>query len=358
MRRDELVGMGHQVESIDSLDGWWSISWARRWWMRKAGSGEPIDRLNRRVVERAEQFRPDLLWGEKQEYLTRATLHRLRELGVASLHFTPDPYFTLAWKRTAEMDACLPLWDYFICCKAYEVEDYRNINPKTVYMPLGFAEAVHRPGEPEDDAQRERFRSDLCFIGGWEPRREQYLDAAAKLGGKLKIWGYSWDHVLDGRWTFRRYMRLKMNAGRQPFSIAKRPLLAAAFQGGEVYGDEYAFAVSGARINVGFLRKICPDQHTTRTFEIPACGSMLLADRTDEHREFFKEGEEAEFFGDQGEMLEKLDFYLRNEDRRRQIAENGQQRCHKSGYSYRARLHKAMCELGLVKEDLSTVAPT
>ena len=57
-----------------------------------------------------------------------------------------------------------------------------------------------------------------------------------------------------------------------------------------MYADDYARALTGSQIGLGFLRKVCPDQHTTRTFEIPACGSMLLADRTDEHRGFFQEG--------------------------------------------------------------------
>ena len=54
------------------------------------------------------------------------------------------------------------------------------------------------------------------------------------------------------------------------------PLLAARHQGAEVYAEDYARAVTGAKIGLGLLRGVCPDQHTTRTFEIPACGSMLL----------------------------------------------------------------------------------
>mgnify|MGYP001818515582 CR=1 FL=1 len=75
----------------------------------------------------AQEHKPDLLWGEKQEYLKPDTVLQLRKRGVRTLHFTPDPYFTLAWKRTRLMDACLPLFDYVISCKQYEMVEYERV---------------------------------------------------------------------------------------------------------------------------------------------------------------------------------------------------------------------------------------
>jgi len=118
--------------------------------------------------------------------------------------------------------------------------------------------------------------------------------------------------------------------------------LARAHQGGEVYGDDYARALTGSKISIGFLRKACPDQHTTRTFEIPACGSMLLADRTQEHQEFFEEGKEAEFFDSCEELLEKTKFYCSNESARKRIAKGGYKRCIEGGYTYVRRLSTAL----------------
>jgi hypothetical protein len=46
-------------------------------------------------------------------------------------------------------------------------------------------------------------------------------------------------------------------------------VLARAYQGGEVYGDDYARALTDSKIGFRFLRKVGPDQHTTRSFEIP-----------------------------------------------------------------------------------------
>jgi spore maturation protein CgeB len=213
-------------------------------------------------------------------------------------------------------------------------------------MPLGYAEAVHRPIVPRDLNARRLFSSDVAFLGGWEPRREELLNAIARRGKyNLKIWGYAWDHLVDGRWSPRRALRLRLLAGKESFKIAKNENLACSIQGGEVYADAYAWAVSGARINVGFLRTVCPDQHTTRTFEIPACASMMLADRTDEHREFFEEGKEAEFFSCEEELMEKVRFYLNHEASRERIAYNGYQRCLSSGYSYRERLVDVLSSL-------------
>ena len=96
------------------------------------------------------------------------------------------------------------------------------------------------------------------------------------------------------------------------------------------------------RIGLGFLRKVCDDQHTTRTFEIPACGSMLIADRTDEHMAFFAEGKEAEYFDSQEELVEKVSFYSSNEQARAAIAAAGQGRCKSGRYAYIHRLRDAL----------------
>jgi len=76
-----------------------------------------------------------------------------------------------------------------------------------------------------------------------------------------------------------------------------------------------------------------------------ACCSMMIADRTDEHQEFFEEGKEAEFFSSTEELVDKVRFYLSNESLREQIACNGYRRCLTAGYSYKNRLTKVLAEL-------------
>lgn len=98
-----------------------------------------------------------------------------------------------------------------------------------------------------------------------------------------------------------------------------------------------------------FLRDVYPNQHTTRTFEIPACGSMLIADRTDEHREFFIEGKEAEFFSSKEELIEKVRFYWGHEDLRKKTAMNGYEKCHTADHSYKNRLKDVLGLIGLFK---------
>ena len=105
--------------------------------------------------------------------------------------------------------------------------------------------------------------------------------------------------------------------------------------------------IAGSQIALGFLRELNPDQHTTRTFEIPAIGGFMLADRTEDHLEFFEEGREAEYFSSDEEYRDKVAFYLANEPTRTRVAAAGHRRCITSGYSYDDRIRIVMRELAL-----------
>lgn len=338
MRLNALRRLGHEVHGVHTIEPWKEASWLSRQVQRRLQRGSVVDEINRRVIQAARDFRPDLVWAEKQEFLTLETLEALKATGARLAHFTPDPYFSLPWKRTRLMDQAMGAFDVLVYCKRYEDAQYAALGKPLVYMPLGYCDEVHRP-LPSDDP---RWSCVAGFLGGWEPRRERLLHAVAQSGVDLKIWGGYWEFLADGRWTLRRQMILSQLAGEDRFAFHRDPIVAAAHQGGEVYGDDYARALTGASIGLGFLRKVVPDQHTTRTFEIPACGSMLLADRTDEHRALFEEGREAEFFEGEAELVDKLRFYAANETARAEIAAGGLRRCVEGKYAYIHRLRAAL----------------
>jgi spore maturation protein CgeB len=343
MRMRAFDRLGHTVQGVHTVDPWTRAPWLKRQVQRRLQRGSVVDEINRLVLERARKFRPNLVWAEKQEFLRPETIEELRKLGAKAVHFTPDPYFCLDWKRTRLMDEAMSAFDALVYCKSYEREQYEGVGRPTVYMPLGYCDEVHRPLASEDAC----WRCAIGFLGGWEPRRERLLHAVAAAGVEVKIWGGYWEFLRDGRWTPRRHIILRQLAGNDCFRFHCDELLSHAYQGGEVYADDYARALTGSKIGIGFLRKAWPDQHTTRTFEIPACGSLLLADRTEEHQQFFEEGKEAEFFGSCEELVDKVKFYSSNESARKSVADRGYKRCKESGYAYVCRVSGALQALRL-----------
>jgi spore maturation protein CgeB len=117
------------------------------------------------------------------------------------------------------------------------------------------------------------------------------------------------------------------------------------YRGDGVYGDDYAKAICASKISIGLLSRKAPDNITTRSLEIPACGTFMLAERTQEHLKYFREGEEAEFFEGEKELLEKCRYYLAHEEVRKRIAAAGRQACLTSGYSYHDRMREMMGEI-------------
>ena len=75
------------------------------------------------------------------------------------------------------------------------------------------------------------------------------------------------------------------------------------------------------------------DVYTRRCFEIPACGTAMVAPRTKELQAMYREGEEAVYFDSKEELLAKVRWLLEDDEARNRIAKAGRERCLQDGHS-------------------------
>jgi spore maturation protein CgeB len=275
--------------------------------------GWPLDfeQINIRLRAAVAGLQPDLVWIDKGQSITAASLRQLRQSlpGIQLVHYNPDDPFgafgKAGWRTFLR---AIPEYDIHFVPRRQNVAEYERLGARQVVqlMPAwGYAPEVHRPVPVGVDAARQ-FGADLGFVGSFEPERARDLVAAAQAGLNIRI---------VGPWP----------------SSCLQPNMLHSPDG--VFGTDYATALCSFKIALGFLRKRNRDQHTSRSIEIPACGVFMLAERSEEHQSLLTEGREAEFFSSVEELIDKARFYLANDRQRERIAAAGRERCLSSGYS-------------------------
>lgn len=313
MRMTALEQLGHEVTAIDASVDTPQPRGVARLYRRVAWRlGWPIDHglVNERLVALAAVVQPDVIWIDKGLVVSRAILQQLRTLrgSTVLVHYNPDDPFggfgIVGWRTFLQ---AIPHYDVHIVPRRVNVEEYCGRGARRVFQALpawGYATQIHQPMDVEP-AFAQRYQCDVGFVGSFEEERALDMAALAQGGAKLRIVGPWPERLLTG-------------------NILHSPE--------QVFGIDYVRALRSFKIALGFLRKKNRDQHTSRSIEIPACGVFMLAERSDEHRELFEEGEEAEFFSSTAELIEKTAFYLRHDRAREKIAKAGRLRCLRSRY--------------------------
>ena len=276
--------------------------------------GKEVRSFNADLIAFARTRQYDMVWIEKGVWIYLETVEALRGgKDVTVVHYTPDPAIT--FHRTRHFIRSIPKYDILITTKRYEMEKYKEHGAKCmIFVGKAFDPNIHRPYVLTAE-ELKRYGSDVCFVGHCERHYLKLVRAAARATDGLAIWGGQWKR-----------------------KTLTRPWLEKAYRGDNVWDNEYGKALSGAKIGLGFLSRLAPETSTARSIEIPACGTLLLAERTDEHQELFEEGKEAEFFDNQEELCEKIGYYLNRPHERERIAAVGRERCVKSNYTNPGRL--------------------
>lgn len=276
----------------------------------------PIDdmKVNSQVVTRLKQRKYDAVWIEKGNMMKPWVLKKIKALNPKAVLIScseDDMYVKHGYSLWYKLG--LRHYDQVFTTKAYNVTELREFGAKKVTLFLdSYSEYLHHPFSLKPE-EKSLYGCEVSAIGAFEPERAQSVLFLAEKGIQVHVWGGLWQQWVK----------------KHPNLIVHNKFL---------FGEEYAKTICATKINLNFLRKINRDEVTSRSVEIPACGGFMITERTQRHSEFFKEGEEAEFFSSNEELYEKVIYYLQNESRRLKIAKAGYERCLNSGYSMRSQL--------------------
>lgn len=263
--------------------------------------------INKALIKKATAIKPDLVFLVKAENITAATVTFIKKNVCSSIiNFYPDNPFVL-WNGNSNQQVLtsLPAYSCFLSWSRMLIAPLESAGCAHVCsFPFAYDEDIFSPTSHTPHLDENKYSADVCFVGTWEPMREQQLvDLMDRLPDiDLAIWGNDWQE--------------KCQSGK----------LKKHIRGSAIYNKEMIQAFRASKIVLNFIRVQNMTSHNMRTFEVPASGAFLLTQHTYEQAEiFFKEGESIACFASPDDLADKVFLYLHNEDARRAIIQKGHQ---------------------------------
>ena len=220
----------------------------------------------------------------------------------------------------------------YISCPMPDNTDYTGIDciltilPNLIdkYHKLGLAsEQLHYAFAKQILSQLEtnvEANIDISFIGSLMPtthsKRIRYLNFIVS-NIPIKIWGYGLEKRYY-RWYQRIIRKFYPNAFISP--IEKYYL-------GELWGIDMYSTLQNSKIVFNAHIDMAEEYiGSTRMYEVTGIGSLLLSENGRNIKELFEPDKEIITYSSEEELLEKVKYYLDNEEKRKEIALAGQKR--------------------------------
>jgi spore maturation protein CgeB len=279
--------------------------------------GPLINNINKFVLnEIMHDWIYDIVWIDKGVFIKPDNIKKLKTRNNKVIHFTPDPAFT--YHQSSLFQAAIPFYDFCVTTKSFEVDEYIKFKCRNViYCTQGFDSRVHRPYH--FFAQKS---IDVSFVGHFEMERANLIQTLIDNGIEVVLAGIKW----------------------QKFVAKNKNNSNLNYLGNGIFGIEYAKLISSSFFSLGLISNWVPEKHTTRTFEIPACGTCLISPSNDEIRSFYSD-DEVLFYESTEEIPNMIHRHLQDKKKLQQITDAGSLRVHQGNYEYKKILYSLILKI-------------
>ena len=301
--------------------------------------GPRMGRIQRDFIAQAQAFAPDMIFVYRGTHIGASTLKAIRAAlpGCVLLGYNNDDPFSPTQPRYywRHFMAAIPHYDLMLAYRTANLADLRQAGARRVELLRSWYVPERNHAQHLTPDEQARFGCDVAFIGHYEPdQRLDHLEEIARQGFSLRLFGPT------------KYWEAPLRS-----SAVLAPLAPVRM----VWGADYNRALCGAKIALCFLSKLNRDTYTRRCFEIPAAGTLMLSEYSDDLAALYAEGAEVAFFRNRDEMMQKIRTYLADEPLRQAVAAAGHRKVRAAGHDIDSRMQHMLEWVGQARQQKEVV---
>lgn len=264
---------------------------------------------NKALLNAVKQNKPDVLWIFKGMEYYPSTLAQIKASGVKMINYNADHPISYVSRGSGSRNVknSIDEFDLHITYSRTIQAELAAAYPEISCLVVPFGHEVSDllyeqiVGEPEIER--------ICFIGNPDSHRRDLITKIKAEGLPIDVYGHNWARFLE--------------------------------PGGDleimppIVGEDMYRMMRRYRVQLNFLRAHNAGSHNMRSFEAPACGAVMLAEDTPEHRDFFEADREAVFFDSDEALIYRCSQLLgMSEADADEFRERARRRSANSAYHY------------------------
>jgi spore maturation protein CgeB len=295
----------HRVMSpAAAFDASWLVSKIN--WHVRGRRPTRLEQFGARAVEVAEAIQATHVIATGIVPLPASAVQTIRNAGVRIVNWLTDDPWNAAHKAPWFVKT-IREYDVVYTPRSANIDQLRAAGARDVQI-MPFAYCSHCHFAPQ---KREQARNVVSFVGGADKDRVRFINALAKAGLRLELYGGYW----------------------------KDETALQEYAAGFVDMAGYRAVAAHTAVSLNLVREANRDGHVMRSYELPAMRACILAQDTPDHRELYgADGDAVRFFTSPRDISGVARELLANPVERDRLAMAAHTRVVRPENSYYARL--------------------